>query len=191
MKNIRRSLLLAFYSTGRTGVDSYAHLGSQYEEIVRQVLGRSLNLQLTVVGGCGDGGVDLRGLWKPDPTAPDLSVQVLVQCKRIDRPCSPTFIRDLEGACLGNSGSHRGVIGIMACTSDGSLACKEHLLCSTLPLGLMNIPEDGQTEGPFVKSALFNRNVYKLLPALLVAVRKNLTGRSAAFYYKERELRVK
>ncbi len=75
--------------------------GRSYEEGVLRLL-TALGMRLALVGGRGDGGVDLRGRWGPSGAN---GCAVAVQCKRIARPCPPSVVRELEGTVQRMSGS--------------------------------------------------------------------------------------
>jgi hypothetical protein len=58
-------------------------------------------MEMTQVGGAGDGGVDLRGWWTIPRTAGSEStsrrLRVLGQCKAERKALGPRIVRELEG----------------------------------------------------------------------------------------------
>lgn len=79
---------------------STTHLGTAYELHCLHLLGRQLRMDLTRVGGRGDGGVDLRGWWN---LPSERRLRVLGQCKAEKTKVGPRLIREMEGVARRSS----------------------------------------------------------------------------------------
>lgn len=82
----------------RTTVD----IGRAFELHCLRFLQEQMYMELTQVGGAGDGGVDLRGWWTvPRSPSSDGSasrrLRVLGQCKAERKALGPRIVRELEG----------------------------------------------------------------------------------------------
>lgn len=96
---------------------STVELGRAFELHCLRFLNRQLYMDLTQVGGAGDGGVDLRGWWLVPTAGPSSSrhtpqsvtpqgmqgmqelrrLRVLAQCKAERKALGPRTVRELEG----------------------------------------------------------------------------------------------
>lgn len=105
----------------RTTVD----IGRAFELHCLRFLQEQMYMELTQVGGAGDGGVDLRGWWTvPRSPSSDGStsrrLRVLGQCKAERKALGPRIVRELEGVMAHQRGmplSERG-IGLMIRSRD-------------------------------------------------------------------------
>jgi len=105
----------------RTTVD----IGRAFELHCLRFLQEQMYMELTQVGGAGDGGVDLRGWWSvPRTTGSDGStsrrLRVLGQCKAEQKALGPRIVRELEGVMAHQRGMpffQRG-IGLMIRSRD-------------------------------------------------------------------------
>jgi hypothetical protein len=104
-----------------------------YYEYATQALLRRYGFEVDRVGGRGDRGVDLRGVWRirtatagGDPAGTDsdsssktenqTEVPVIVQCKRLKSKVGPNLIRELEGALAGRGNTLGVLVGTQGAT---------------------------------------------------------------------------
>lgn len=118
-----------------SGLDSFVELGNRYEESVRRMLA-VFGMELTKVGGRGDQGIDLQGVWSLDAS---FNPKVIVQCKNVSKPASPVLMRELEGTMIRSFTSTQAspiqkTIGIFASPMVPSDACMNQLRRSPFPL---------------------------------------------------------
>lgn len=110
----------------RTNLDrtSTTFAGTFYEYATQSLL-RRYGFELDRVGGRGDRGVDLRGVWKiatEDITAGEeqrktqLKIPVIIQCKRLKSKVGPNLIRELEGALAGGENTLGVLVGTRGAT---------------------------------------------------------------------------
>lgn len=84
------------------GDQSYKRIGTAYELYAQSVL-QHFGINTEIRGSAGDGGVDLRGIWylgrrgNIKDTKELKTLSVIGQCKRMNKPLTPNFIRELEG----------------------------------------------------------------------------------------------
>jgi hypothetical protein len=118
-----------------SGLDSFVELGNRYEESVRRMLG-FVGMELIKIGGRGDQGIDLHGVWSLDAS---FNPKVIVQCKNISKPASPVLMRELEGTMMrsftiAQASPVQKTIGIFASPMAPSDACMNQLRRSPFPL---------------------------------------------------------
>ncbi|KAF9486212.1 hypothetical protein BDN70DRAFT_870301 [Pholiota conissans] len=104
----RRYLLSA--STPSTRATTTVERGNAFEQRSLDLLGQTMSMSLTRVGGKEDGGIDLLGWWwlpydKDNADASTLSpssearrrIRVIGQCKAEKKKMGPKYVRELEG----------------------------------------------------------------------------------------------
>jgi hypothetical protein len=138
-------------TTAKTGEQSNASLGRRYEERCQTML-RTIGIATRHVGGCSDGGVDLRGSWDLSPP-----LTVLVQCKYLRRACPPSHVRELEGTVSGE-----GVLGVLISMEGASRASIERMAVSEVPMMLLHY------DMVRLKSAFVNKALQRLAPKLVI-----------------------
>ena len=115
--------------------------GRIYEVLCRQFLQSHLSMQLTMSGGAGDQGVDIRGSWKLH----DLH-DVIVQCKCYGKPVGPAVVREMEGtAAYYESGGLHSVLSVICAKTGFSEASWKRALSSRFPLLLLHLESEGES----------------------------------------------
>ena len=117
----------------RTNLDrSSTTFTGTYYEYVTQALLRKYGFELTRVGGRGDRGVDLKGIWRivtaGGPTKKDkveLEIPVVVQCKRLKGKVGPNLIRELEGAVATGKKGGGNTMGVLVGTRGATKGVRE------------------------------------------------------------------
>lgn len=114
--------------------------GRIYEVMCRQFLQSHLSMHLTLCGGAGDQGVDIRGSWKLD----DLH-DVIIQCKHYGKPVGPAVVREMEGtAAYYESGGRHPVLSVICAKTGFSKASWKRALSSRFPLLLLHLESEGK-----------------------------------------------
>jgi hypothetical protein len=125
----------------RMSLPSAVKRGRVYEALCRQFLQSHLSMQLTMSGGAGDQGVDLRGSWKLYGIH-----DVIVQCKCYGRPVGPAVVREMEGtAAYYESGGRHSVLSVICAKSGFSEASWKRALSSRFPLLLLHLESEGKS----------------------------------------------
>ncbi|KAI9278046.1 hypothetical protein BY458DRAFT_565619 [Sporodiniella umbellata] len=114
------------YLKNRTDLSSSTYRGTMFELQTLQALETTAKMELSRVGGKGDGGVDLRGTW--------VDLPIIVQCKNVKEGCSPEHIRGLMGTASLFKKKHISILATQPCmyTSD----VLSHFRASNMALGL-------------------------------------------------------
>lgn len=103
----------------RTQLDraSTTFAGTYYEYATQSLL-RRYGFGLTRVGGRGDRGVDLKGMWTvaTAENKTEVALPVIVQCKRLKSKVGPNLMRELEGALAGRSNTLGVLVGTQGAT---------------------------------------------------------------------------
>jgi len=139
----------------RAGLDttSTTYVGTHYEYQVASTLKR-LGFELRRVGGRGDFGIDLIGVWTV-PSSPR-PLRVIMQCKAAATKTmiGPRLIRELEGAFVGAPPGWRGegVIGLLVAQKPATKGVRDSLGRSRWPMGFISCLPDGK-----VQQMLWNR----------------------------------
>lgn len=122
-----------------TGSDSFQALGTAYEQMVANVMVCRMGMSNVITkGGRGDAGIDLTGEWNLGGR----NMNIIAQCKRINRKGSPILIREIEGSMLGSGFDLSKTIGLIASTMSPSEATRLRLKKSGLSLLYLRMLED-------------------------------------------------
>lgn len=149
----RKSHLL--YTTKRTGPDSYSNLGRLYEKKCQKVLAEHFKTTVNLVGGAGDGGIDLTWTLKNRP------INFIGQCKlkHFDKKVESQVCRGLEGSL---SACPPGTIGCLISNVRPSSECLDRIKSSVYPIMYVNISEDASCK--IIKEVLINNRIKMLYP---------------------------
>ena len=130
----RASLRTFLAHAKRTHLDrTSTTFSGTYYEYATQALLRRYGFELDRVGGRGDRGVDLRGVWRictataggdtagadsdsSSKTEIQMEVPVIIQCKRLKSKVGPNLIRELEGALAGRGNTLGVLVGTQGAT---------------------------------------------------------------------------
>ncbi|KAI8875704.1 hypothetical protein K501DRAFT_263359 [Backusella circina FSU 941] len=167
----RHSTLNDFLSKTTTSKHSTVYKGTLFEYQTMTGLSRLEGMQLTRVGGAGDGGIDLRGQW----TSPSFHVNLVVQCKNVKTGITPEHIRSLIGV---TSQYNKNVVGILAssCTEKPyTRSIIQQVTKSSVPLGLAMIQDTT------IKSLLFNKRALSILKGLEISTQFDSEGNECVF----------
>ncbi|KAK9893452.1 hypothetical protein P389DRAFT_111384 [Cystobasidium minutum MCA 4210] len=112
--------------------------GRLYEHSCKSFLESTLAMQLTVCGGAGDQGVDLRGRWQLD-----VLHDILVQCKHYKQKLGPAAIREMEGTASYYT-SPQGIppLSLVCAKSGFSMASWKRAIASSQALLLLHLDSD-------------------------------------------------
>ncbi|KAH6856731.1 hypothetical protein B0I37DRAFT_368195 [Chaetomium sp. MPI-CAGE-AT-0009] len=136
----------------RTNLDPHStfYVGTHFEYTALDALAR-YGLALRRVGGAGDHGIDLLGVWTHLPGAGagavSAPIRVLAQCKAVQRP-GPHLVRELEGAFASAPAGWRGggVVGLLVTEKPATKGIREALARSRWPMGFVACSRAGVVE---------------------------------------------
>jgi hypothetical protein len=164
----------------RTGDNSYARLGRAYEEKCKRVMERTFDTSVKILGGSGDGGIDL--LWKHSLHAEKTSISqvnkigFIAQCKcKESGRVTPEVVRALEGTMSSFPDAEK--IGCLISNHRATESAAETLKNSSFPLINFIISACEGEDCLWIKEIILNRKFMVLYPHVhVLAVRKqNLT----------------
>lgn len=135
----------------RIGLDSTTttFVGTQYEYTVAATL-KQHGFDLRRVGGAGDFGIDLLGLWSVPST--HAALRVILQCKASSTTSKtrigPATIRELEGAFVGAPPGWRGggVLGFLVTQRAATKGIRDALSRSQWPIGFISCSSEGHIQ---------------------------------------------
>ncbi|KAL0091026.1 hypothetical protein J3Q64DRAFT_1708182 [Phycomyces blakesleeanus] len=150
---------------------SSVYLGTMFEMQTMEAL-QTIGMDLSHVGGKGDRGVDLSGEWPLALSSTFAVPRLIVQCKRLQKGCSPDHLRSLVGTVVNMAHPTQPTIGILATLGHRPFT-KElsgHFLSSQVPLGLAMVDEN------CLKSLVFNLPAQEILQGVVVTTRYTAAG---------------
>jgi hypothetical protein len=164
------STLTEFLSKSTINKQSTVYKGTLFEYQTLASFSRLEGVELTRVGGAGDGGIDLRGQW----ICASFNVNLVVQCKNVKAGITPDNIRSLIGV---SSQYKKNVIGILATSTEKkySRSIIQQLTKSSVPLGLAMIQDTT------IKSLLFNKRALSILKDLEISTQFDTEGNECVF----------
>lgn len=166
----RRTLVNSFKWDSPVGLNSYVELGTLYEQSSLKFL-KQLKMDLNHVGGRGDCGIDLEGYWN---LSSEHRPRILVQCKRISKQASPSFIREFEGSLLGDSHGNSERVGIFLSTTGPTESCRRRLTMSSLSIIYLHTVE---AESSLVLHGFYSSHIFKRkFPFINAFKMKSLNG---------------
>ena len=125
------------------GDQSYKRIGTAYELYAQSAL-QHFGISTEIRGSAGDGGVDLHGMWYLG-NAKDKkewrALNVIGQCKRMCKPLTPNFIRELEGtfqhcAAVKTDNEH---VALMVSRTAASKQALERIRTSQVPITFIRL----------------------------------------------------
>ncbi|KAI9023050.1 hypothetical protein CLU79DRAFT_750101 [Phycomyces nitens] len=151
--------------------NSTVYLGTMFEMQTMEALA-TIGMDLSHVGGKGDRGVDLSGEWPLALFHTFAVPQLIVQCKRLQKGCSPDHLRSLVGTVVNMSHPTHPTIGILATLGHRPFTKEltSHFSSSQVPLGLAMVEENT------LKSLVFNFSAQEVLQGVVVTTRFTATG---------------
>lgn len=111
--------------------------GRKYEIMCRAYLEEHLAMQLTICGGAGDQGVDLRGTCNAHKP-----LDVIIQCKYYSKKVGPATVREMEGtASYYRTATGPSPVSIICAKSGFTTAGWKRALASQTPLLLLHLDD--------------------------------------------------
>ncbi|EGG25108.1 hypothetical protein DFA_03354 [Cavenderia fasciculata] len=141
-------------------------IGTEFEKLVIEQLSQ-FGFKLNRVGGAGDKGIDLNGVWEFGET----TFNVIVQCKKLKKKVGPSVLREMESTLSrfieksGTTGNKS--IGLIASYSQFTDNVQMEIDSFQPPIIICQIYEQG------LLSFMMNRSARHLLPKLTIAKRYN------------------
>lgn len=161
----------------RIGDESYTRIGRFYEEKCQEVLANEFETVVKLVGGSGDGGIDLR--WNKKLHS-GMNLSFVAQCKfKEANRVAPETIRALKGSLVSLP---TGTIGCLISNHRPSTDSLTLIKNSKLPLISMII---SQCQGcPPIISEIFLNRTFKLLhPNVHVLISRSSKGNFQTFHW--------
>ena len=139
-------ILTEITSSFPKGDQSYKRIGTAYELYAQSAL-YNFGISTEIRGSAGDGGVDLRGVWhlgsrnNIKDTKGSKTLNVIGQCKRMSKPLTPNFIRELEGtfqhcAAVQTEVEH---VALMVSRTAASKQALERIRTSQVPITFLRL----------------------------------------------------
>jgi hypothetical protein len=126
-----------------SSLSSFSHVsGVRYEHYSLAVLTKFHNFHLHHVGGAGDRGVDIQGVWK----LKNRSIPVFCQCKFESHSIGPGNVRELRGVLT----SFPSAIGLLISPLPFTKAVETEWRASKQPIILVHLPLIQQSLDSFV-----------------------------------------
>lgn len=128
------------------GGQSYKKMGTAYELHAQAAL-CNIGIKTEVRGCTGDGGVDLRGTWylgKGKDATREMesrALNVIGQCKRMNKPLTPNIIRELEGTFQHCAAAQSGKehVALMISRTGASKQTLERIRTSQVPITFIRL----------------------------------------------------
>lgn len=103
---------------------------------------RSIRGETRCVGGSGDRGVDLEGIWR---VGPQRRQPIIVQCKMLHKPATSSQLRDLQGTLARRLLADRRTVGLFIASAGFSSAVVRYAQGTVdLPLILLHLQPPGE-----------------------------------------------
>jgi hypothetical protein len=128
------------------GDQSYKRIGTAYELYAQSVL-QKFGIRTEIRGSAGDGGVDLHGIWCLGGRSGTKSMEelrtlsVIGQCKKMSKPLTPNFIRELEGTfqhCAATQ-TDKEHVALMVSRTAASKQALERIRVSQVPITFIRL----------------------------------------------------